>query len=306
MRGAAARCGVAGEDLEELVRGLKGWQEARSVTLSHQHKAHEEWARLESLLNGRSIEELRAEALRQRETAMSLAEETRGELSTVVLETDVEAQLARLRQSFEQVSEDAARLQGQVKEQARGLPVVPEAEEALASAERELDRVRRLDATLEQTLGFLERAQEKVHRDIAPVLAKTVRNWLPKVTSGRYVDARVDPESLVVKVRAEGGSWRDAAQLSHGTAEQIYLLLRIAVAEHLTKLGETCPLILDDVTAQSDEERTAAVLGMLHQISETRQVILFSQEREVLEWAQGNLQNPQDRLVVLDPEVIGA
>jgi exonuclease SbcC len=137
-------------------------------------------------------------------------------------------------------------------------------------------------------------------------LAETVRNWLPTVTSGRYVDARVDPESLAVKVRAKGGSWRDAARLSHGTAEQIYLLLRIAIAEHLTKLGETCPLILDDVTAQSDEERTTAVLGMLHRISETRQVILFSQEREVLEWAQENLRGPQDSLVVLDREVVGA
>ena len=168
-----------------------------------------------------------------------------------------------------------------------------------------MDRVRRLDATLKSTLGFLERAEEKVHRDIAPVLADTVRSWLPAVTSNRYVDVRVDPESLAVRVRAEGGSWRDAARLSHGTAEQIYLLLRIAVAGHLTKLGETCPLILDDVTAQSDEKRTTAILGMLHQISETRQVILFSQEREILEWGQENLRSLQDGLIVLDPSVIG-
>ena len=305
VKATASRCGLAGEVAEELVDGLRRWQRDRSKSLNAQQEAREEWARLESLLDGRSIEELRVEAARGRATAATLADEVKGEPVVVVLEGNSDAQLARLRHSFDETSQEAARLKGQVEEQARGLPSVPEAEEGLAAAERELARVRSLEATLERTVGFLRRAEEKAHRDIAPVLAGTVRKWLPRVTSGRYVDARVDPETLAVRVRAEAGSWRDAARLSHGTAEQIYLLLRIAVAEHLTKSGETCPLILDDVTAQSDEARTADILGMLHQISETRQVILFSQEREVLEWARENLQSPQDDLVLLDAEVIG-
>ena len=117
-------------------------------------------------------------------------------------------------------------MKGQVEEQARRLPNISEAEEELASAEQQLDRIRRLDETLERTLGFLQEAEAKVYRDIAPVLAETVRSWLPKVTSNRYEDTRVDPDSLAVKVRGSGGPWRDAARLSHGTAEQIYLLLR--------------------------------------------------------------------------------
>lgn len=65
---------------------------------------------------------------------------------------------------------------------------VPEAEEAVAAAEEELDRVNKLAATLEWTHQFLATAQEQVHRDIAPVLAKTLRAWLPKVTGGRYAE----------------------------------------------------------------------------------------------------------------------
>ncbi len=48
---------------------------------------------------------------------------------------------------------------------------------------------------------FLEKAQERVHRDVAPVLAATVRGWLARVTAGRYADVAVDPESLAVTVR---------------------------------------------------------------------------------------------------------
>ncbi len=45
-------------------------------------------------------------------------------------------------------------------------------------------------------------------------------------------------------------------RLSAGTADQVYLLLRVALAQHLATTGETCPLLLDGVTAQSDDERT--------------------------------------------------
>ncbi len=99
-------------------------------------------------------------------------------------------------------------------------------------------------------------------------------------------------------------SLRDAALLSHGTAEQVYLLLRIALADQLTRPGELSPLILDDPTPHFDTERTLAVLDLLLQVSEERQVILFSQEPEILAWAERHLTGPdvepgRHRLTVL-------
>ena len=37
--------------------------------------------------------------------------------------------------------------------------------------------------------------------------------------------------TLSVQVRAPGGRLRDAGGLSHGTTEQVYLLLRVALAD---------------------------------------------------------------------------
>ncbi|PYR83383.1 MAG: hypothetical protein DMG19_19275 [Acidobacteria bacterium] len=158
-----------------------------------------------------------------------------------------------------------------------------------------------LDDTLETTHLFLSQAHDSVHRDIAPFLAEVVRHWLPEITLGRYVDARVDSPTLRVQVCDQSGEWRDATRLSHGTADQIYLLLRLAMVEYLTKPSEVCPLILDDITLQSDTRRKERLLNMLRKVSEQRQVILFTQEEEVLQWAKKNLSQPEARIIELMP-----
>ena len=79
-------------------------------------------------------------------------------------------------------------------------------------------------------------------------------------------------------------------------------MLRVALAEHLTLRGEICPLILDDITAHCDDERTLAVLEVLHDISRERQVILFSQESQVRQWAEQHLVEGRDRLEELWPQ----
>ncbi|HXQ95757.1 MAG TPA: hypothetical protein VN800_02435, partial [Candidatus Acidoferrales bacterium] len=146
----------------------------------------------------------------------------------------------------------------------------------------------------------LEQAQERVHRDIAPVLAAAIRDRLGALTAGHYDDATVDPASLEVRVRERTtGRWRDAQRLSMGTREQVYLLLRAAMAQHLVTTGETAPLLLDEVTAQADERRKVAMLETLHAMSRERQVILFTHDREVIEWARLHLERPEDSLVEL-------
>ena len=113
----------------------------------------------------------------------------------------------------------------------------------------------------------------------------------PTVTDGRYTDAIVDPETLEVKVRAGTSAWVSAQQLSVGTAEQIYLLLRVALVTHIADPGTSCPMLLDDVTVQSDEIRTTALLDVLLDLSDDRQIVLFAQEPLVEEWAEAQIED---------------
>ncbi len=60
---------------------------------------------------------------------------------------------------------------------------------------------------------------------------------------------------MAVRVESETGALRRAELLSVGTAEQVYLLLRVALAEHLASRSTVSPLLLDDVTVQADPKK---------------------------------------------------
>jgi DNA repair protein SbcC/Rad50 len=146
---------------------------------------------------------------------------------------------------------------------------------------------------------ILAHAQEKVHADIAPVLNETIRPWVPRITRGRYDDIRVNPATLEIEAHEAGGQFRAATVLSHGTTEQLFLLLRLALAQRLTTTNERAPIVLDDITVQSDADRTLAALDLLHDLSAEHQVVLFSQEDEVLRWAERRLKTTTDSLIQL-------
>ena len=180
---------------------------------------------------------------------------------------------------------------------ARACRARAEVEEALAAAERELARVRELDETLGHAIHFLRRAQERVHREVVPEL------------TGFVTGVAARPDRRAVRRRPDGSGdaggrrcavpraeFRRAELLSHGTAEQIYLLLRVALAARLTAGHDTCPLLLDDVTVHADPERTRRMLDLLHRLSGERQIVLFAHQDQVREWAYARFDGERDAL----------
>ena len=71
------------------------------------------------------------------------------------------------------------------------------------------------------------------------------------------------------------------------------------MAQVLASGHETAPLILDDVTVQSDQERTVAIMEMLRELSADCQVVVFTQEQEVIDWASANLTGDRDKVIAL-------
>jgi len=307
LRAASARCGIKARDLRETAAALQTWLEQRGKDREKLHQDLQKWRALQSTLGGLTIEEFERETDARAKKAKEMAAQFRLEdvRALMVSETNLTDLVAGLQKELSQSSSNLAVALGRISERERTLPGVPEAEEELEAARRDRDRLENLKRTLETTRSFLERAQEQAHRSIAPALREAVGRRLPDVTAGRYWDVRVDPESLAIHVCGANGKWRDASALSHGTAEQIYLLLRVALAEQLVRPGEVCPLLLDDIAVQSDIERTQGILACLHAISRDRQVILFSQQESVLAWAQQNLAEPAGRLIKLDSADIG-
>ncbi len=304
LRDAAIAAGMrVGPEVgsDRLVEGLRAWQRERAAAMGAGQAALSEWQELVSLLDGRSLDEVRSEAAERAGRAASLAAGLDdGELERLAMRADLEGLVSARRDRADQADRDANQRRGALEVLRTGLPDVAEAEERVAIAEAELERVNGLARTIDQTLLLLRSAQERVHRDLAPVLAQAVQRWLPVVSGGAYAEVTVDPANLMVRVKeARSGAWREARLLSAGTREQIYLLLRVAMAQHLVTTDETAPLLLDEVTAQADPERRAGLLRVLHELSRERQVILFSHDDAVAAWAERSLDPARDRLVRL-------
>ncbi|MDX8031876.1 AAA family ATPase [Lentzea sp. BCCO 10_0856] len=273
LREAVTAIGGHGERPEDLMRAIAEWQRGWDRRLREAEEERNAWTELQSLRAEGTVNDL--------ETTLSAAQTHHASLIETALRyaacDPVDPALA--------ASSDS--LAGTVSELVRGLPSVPDAEEAVQTAAVALAEVTTQVEAIDLASRYLTAAREKVHSTIAPALEETLRTWLPLVTDGRYVDAAVDPSSLTVRVCAASETWHQASCLSLGTAEQVYLLLRVALAQHLA--SEPCPLLLDDVTVQADDARTRAVLDLLLRLSEDRQIVLFAQESSVVEWAQERL-----------------
>ena len=306
LRAAAVAAQVEADDADGLAERLREWQERRKQSIAEAGERSRRWDELQQLLGENSLDDVAAEAARLRADANNRAEDI-GEnaLAQAKSESPSPDRLESLRNAAKQVEDAWILERGQLEELEKSLPSVADAEDEHDEAERELQRWSQLSKTLETTAGFLKEAQEKVHRDIAPMLKATVQERLPQVTGGRYTDCLINPADLRVEVSGPGGQRRDAALLSHGAAEQVYLLLRLALARHLTKgSGEACPLILDDVVGASDSERKQSVLETLLAISESNQVVLFTHEDDVRDWARERLTGPPHSVVELDGAII--
>lgn len=304
LREAARRIGRAGNGApDELVASLVAWQAERAEAMRASEVAIREWQELTGLLDGRPLAELQSEADRAPTAAARLAK-LAGEDASLVLGRDPLATVAAARAQASRAKEVVDALTGELRLLATTLPDVAETEERADAARIELSRVKDLSAVIDETLALLQAAERRVHRDLAPILTASVQRHLPEITGGAYVEVGMNPRDLSVDVKeARTGQWRDARLLSEGTREQIYLLLRVAMAEHLVTPGEMAPLLLDEVTAQADTERKRRILDVLHELSADRQVILFSHDDEVLAWAADSLAEPRDRLVRLGTPV---
>ena len=122
-------------------------------------------------------------------------------------------------------------------------------------------------------MSALTTATQELQRRFAPRISQRAQELLSRLTDGRYERLILDSE-FVVHTGAEAEDtlhtplWR-----SDGTADQLYLALRLAVAEELTP---DAPLILDDALVRFDDKRLAAALSVLKETAENKQVILFT------------------------------
>ena len=161
--------------------------------------------------------------------------------------------------------------------------------EALGSEEvlqKQLDAVSQRVTRLSETYAALELAQNtlaeaaaELQRRFAPRIAKKAQELFACLTGGRYDRMTLAEDLSVSAGAAEETVLRTALWRSEGTVDQLYLALRLAVAEELTP---EAPLILDDILVRFDDIRHAAAMEIFRETAKNKQILLFTcQSREL-------------------------
>ncbi len=165
--------------------------------------------------------------------------------------------------------------------------------EVLGSEDRirsRLDALNRRIERLEDTYYALEMAQDalrdatnSLQRRFAPRISKRAQELFGRLTAERYQRLALGEDlSLSVSARDEdtlhGAQWR-----SDGTADQLYLALRLAVAEELTP---DAPLVLDDAFVRFDQARLEAAMEILKEEARDKQVIVFTCQHREKKWEE--------------------
>ena len=195
----------------------------------------------------------RQQALARAQAALSAAERRRDGEGTEPLDV--------LRAQAETLSRQAAAL-GDPDALSAKLQALEDTRTALQKRERALTLAMNALATAAQTLT----------EAYGPRLTAPAGRYLSALTGGQF-DGLVLQDGQVLTARERpSGLQRPLEQLSRGTADQVWLSLRLALTGLL--LPPAAPLILDDALLTFDSGRTAAALQQLRR--EGRQILLFS------------------------------
>ncbi len=137
-------------------------------------------------------------------------------------------------------------------------------------------------AALKLAAQTINNLSSEIHDSFGGKLNRLVSDMAGNVTDGRYDDIKLD-EKLNIKA-GHGDNYVLSDKLSAGTIEQLYLALRIGVADMVYGEGNM-PILLDDCLALYDDNRARAALTALTG-GNKRQVILFTchkREKEILD-----------------------
>ena len=167
-------------------------------------------------------------------------------------------------------------------DQATGrLNTFPDAHTLESEISRTREQIRRLEdtyAALTLAQDTLSRAKQDLQRRFAPRISQRAQELLGQMTGGRYDRLSLNQDFTLLCGAAGEDTLHEALWRSSGTIDQLYLSLRLAVAEVLTP---EAPLILDDALVRFDDERMHSAMEILQEMSRKKQILLFScQQRE--------------------------
>jgi len=163
--------------------------------------------------------------------------------------------------------------------------LVQESQDTLARMRDAVERYTRLRLATVILKQEIERYRKESQGPILQRASELFRRLTLESFDSLEIGYDDNDNPLLVGVRPNGmrvGSegWSD------GTADQLYLALRLASLEQHLEAREPLPLILDDILINFDNERSSATLKILADLSARLQIIFFTHHKHMIELAR--------------------
>ena len=128
--------------------------------------------------------------------------------------------------------------------------------------------------TLCRTL--LEETRKIYEIERQPAVLRSASEFFNQMSEGLYTRVISPLGSADLLIEREDGTRLGPEHLSRGTAEQLYLAVRLALVREYSRHVEPLPVIFDDIFVNFDPERTRNSIEAVRDLSKTHQILLFT------------------------------
>lgn len=149
--------------------------------------------------------------------------------------------------------------------------LLEEREMAQASLDAHMERY----AVLALSQALIAATRRKYEQERQPAVLRNASAYVEQLTEGRYRRVLASPERASIQLESREHMRIDSSLLSRGTAEQLYLCMRLALAREVAG-GNTLPLLLDDLFVNFDRRRLRSSAQLISGLSAERQIVLFT------------------------------
>lgn len=207
---------------------------------------------------------------------------------------DLDGHIQTLQESLEQLEPEMQTLAEDIGREKHELSQMDGADSAARlneDLEAELSKISRITQNYIQTMvaAFVLRQEIEHYRQQYqnPLLAKA-SDIFQTLTLGSFVTLRTDLDEsdrpILLGVRSHDQRV-PVEGMSSGTRDQLYLALRLASLVQQAELSGPMPFIVDDVLINFDENRIQATLQVLAELGEQFQIIMFTHQAIVRDFA---------------------